>query len=193
MHTIVRILTAVALLAAGTAFAFKWNPDAFPTGSHSYTWEMTVDGENGPQSATITVDITQKGKSYDTATTMKMTQTGVAHDGLSDAVLGGSMMTALAFGPLMMFYGPAFMMFPLLLGNKDIHVRSEPISVAGMGTITMDKSETVAGHECVVLRLQTDDESAPVEMALAEDLPFPCYSQYGDEGDRTTIRLIEAR
>lgn len=192
MRTIFRFTTAVALLAAGTAFAFTWNPDAFPTGNHSYTWEMTVDGSDGAQSATITVDITQKGKSYDTATTMKMTQTGVAHDDLSSAVLGGSMMGALAFGPMMVFYGPAFMMLPLLLGKEDIHVRSEPVRVAGMGSITMNKSEKIAGHDCVVLRLEMDDGSAPVEMALAKDLPFPCYSQYGDKGDQTTIRLIKA-
>ncbi|MEJ2287414.1 MAG: hypothetical protein P8Y02_02015 [Deinococcales bacterium] len=193
MRTTIRVMTVVALLAAGSAFAFKWNPDAFPTGSHSYTWEMTVDSGDGPQSATITVDITQKGDSYDTATTLKSTQTGVAHDDLSSAVLGGSMMGALAFGPMMVFYGPAFMMLPMLLGQEDIHVRSEPVRVAGMGSIYMDKSETIAGHECVVMRLEMDDGSAPVEMALAEDLPFPCYSQYGDEGDRTTIRLVEAR
>ncbi|MEJ2291195.1 MAG: hypothetical protein P8Y05_05695 [Deinococcales bacterium] len=193
MRTTIRVMTVVALLAAGSAFAFKWNPDAFPTGSHSYTWEMTVDSADGPQSATITVDITQKGDSYDTATTLKTTQTGVAHDDLSSAVLGGSMMGALAFGPMMVFYGPAFMMLPMLLGQEDIHVRGEPVRVAGMGSIYMDKSETIAGHECVVMRLEMDDGSAPVEMALAEDLPFPCYSQYGDEGDRTSIRLIEAR
>ncbi|MEJ2356622.1 MAG: hypothetical protein P8Y13_00895 [Deinococcales bacterium] len=193
MRTTVRLMAALALLAAGSAFAFKWSPDNFPTGSHSYTWEMTVDSADGPQSATITVDITQKGDSYDTATTLKTTQTGVAHDDLSSAVLGGSMMGALAFGPMMVFYGPAFMMLPMLLGQEDIHVRSEPVRVAGMGSIYMDKSETIAGHECVVMRLEMDDGSAPVEMALAEDLPFPCYSQYGDEGDRTTIRLVEAR
>ncbi|MEJ2358893.1 MAG: hypothetical protein P8Y13_12580, partial [Deinococcales bacterium] len=95
MRTTIRVMTVVALLAAGSAFAFKWNPDAFPTGSHSYTWEMTVDSGDGPQSATITVDITQKGDSYDTATTLKSTQTGVAHDDLSSAVLGGSMTGAL--------------------------------------------------------------------------------------------------
>jgi hypothetical protein len=92
----------------------------------------------------------------------------------------------------MVFYGPAFMMLPMLLGKEDIHVRSEPVRVAGVGSVFMDKSETIAGHECVVLRLEMDDGSAPIEMALAEDLPFPCSSRYGDEGDRTTIRLIDA-
>ncbi len=193
MRQTIRLMAAVALLATGSALAFQWSPDAFPTGSHSYTWEMTVDSGDGPQSATITLDITQKGDSYDTATTMKVTQTGVSHDDLSTAALGGSMLGALALGPMMVFYGPAFMMLPMLLGKEDIHVRSEPVRVAGMGSIYMDKSETIAGHTCVVLRLEMDDGSAPIEMALAEDLPFPCSSQYGDAGDRTTIRLIEAR
>lgn len=193
MNRTVRILAAVALLATGTALAFQWNMDAFPSGDHSYTWEMTVDSGDGPQTATITIDITQQGDSYDTATTMRVEQTGVAQEDLSSAALGGSMMGALAFGPMMMFYGPAFMMLPMLLGNEDIHVRTEPVRVAGMGSIYMDHTETVAGHECVVMRLEMDDGSAPIEMALAEDLPFPCFSQYGEEGDSTSIRLIEAR
>jgi len=193
MRNTIRLMAAVALLATGSALAFQWNPDAFPTGNHSYSWEMTVDSGDGPQSATITLDISQKGDSYDTATTMKVTQTGVSHDDLSTAALGGSMLGALALGPMMVFYGPAFMMLPMLLGQEDIHVRSEPVRVAGVGSVFMDKSETIAGHECVVLRLEMDDGSAPIEMALAEDLPFPCSSQYGDEGDRTTIRLIDAR
>lgn len=193
MRRTIRTLIAVALLAAGSALAFKWNPDAFPTGNHSYSWEMTVDGGDGPHTATIAVDITQKGDTYDTATTMTVTQTGVSHDDLSSAAMGGSMVGALALGPMMVFYGPAFMMLPMLLGQEDIHVRSDPIRVAGMGTITMDKSEKVAGHDCVVLTLKMDDGSSPMEMALAEDLPFPCYSKYGDPGDQTVIQLTKAK
>ncbi len=193
MSKTIRIIAAVALLATGIALAFEWNMDSFPAGDHSYTWEMSVEGGDAPQAVTITMDITQNGDSYDTATTMRVEQTNVAQEDLSSAALGGSMMGAMAFGPMMMFYGPAFMMLPMLLGQEDIHVRSEPVRVAGMGSIYMDHSETVAGHECVVLRLELDDGSAPIEMALAEDLPFPCFSQYGDEGDRTTIRLTEAR
>ena len=192
MRSTIRVMAAFALLAGGSALAFNWSPDNFPTGSHSYTWEMSVEGGDGPQKATIGLDITQNGDSYDTTTTMKVTQTGVAQGDLASAALGGSMLGAMGLGPMMVFYGPTFMMLPMLLGNEDIHVRSEPVRVAGIGTIHMDKSEQVAGHTCVVLRLELDDGSAPIEMALAEDLPFPCYSQYGDEGARTTIRLTKA-
>ncbi len=192
MRRAIRTVVAVALLAAGSALAFTWNPDAFPTGNHTYSWDLTVDTSDGPQTAVITIAITQKGDTYDTSTTMTVTQTGVAHDDLSTAALGGSMLGTLALGPMMVFYGPAFMMLPMLLGNEDIHVRTEPVRVAGMGSIYMDKSETIAGHECVVLRMEMDDGSAPIEMALAEDLPFPCYSKYGDPGDQTTITLTKA-
>ncbi|HKI58207.1 MAG TPA: hypothetical protein VKA00_03180 [Trueperaceae bacterium] len=193
MRTIIRLTAVVALFAAGSAFAFTWNPDSFPPGSHSYTWTMTVDQGDGPQTATITIAITQKGDTYDTTTTTQVTQTGVAKEDLSSAALGGSMMGTLAIGPMMVFYGPAFMMLPALLGNEDIHVRSEPVRVAGMGSIYMDKAETYAGHKCVVLRLQMDDGSPPIEMALAEDLPFPCYSKYGEEGDQTTLELTQVK
>ncbi len=193
MRSIIRLLVVVAFLATGSALAFTWNPDNFPTGNHSYTWEMTVDQGNGPEKATISVDIVQKGSSYDVTTTTKVTQSGVAHDDLASAALGGSMSGALAIGPMMVFYGPSFTMLPMLLGNEDIHVRKDPVRVAGMGSIYMDKSETIAGHQCVVLRLVMDDGSPPIQMGLAADLPFPCFSQYGDTGDQTTIRLIQAR
>ncbi len=193
MRIPIRILAAVALLATGSALAFQWNPDNFPSGSHSYTWEMTIDQGDGPQTASITIDIAQKGDSYDTTTTTKVTQTGISKDDLSSAAMGGSMLGALALGPMMVFYGPSFMMLPMLLGKEDIHVRKEPVRVAGMGSIYMDKSETIAGHQCVVLRLEMDDGSPPIEMALAPDLPFPCYSKYGDQGDQTTIRLTNAK
>ena len=192
MRITTRLVAAVAVLAAGSAFAFTWSPDAYPGGSHSYTWEMTVDQGDGPQTATISVDIVQKGDSFDTSTTTKVTQTGVAKGDITSAALGGSMLGALAIGPMMVFYGPAFMMLPALLGNEDIHVRSDPVRVAGVGSIHMDKTETIAGHQCVVLRLEMDDGSPPVEMALAEDLPFPCYSKYGEEGNQTSIRLVKA-
>lgn len=190
----VRWLAATAVLAAGGAFAFQWNPDAFPTGDHSYSWEITTQGDQGPEVATMTVDIAQKGDTYDTTTTLSVTQSGVAHDDLSTAALGGSMAGMLGFGPMMMFYGPAFMILPMMIGDEDIHVRQEPMRVMGMGSLVMDHSETVAGHECVVIRFEPDDDSgSPMEFALAEDLPFPCFSSYGGDADKVTIRLTEAK
>ncbi len=192
-ETLGGVALAVALLAAGYALAFDWNPDTFPTGDHSYTWEIASQGDNGPEIATMTVDIRQQGDSYATTTTLSVTQSGIAHDELSGAALGGSMMGMLGFGPMMMFYGPAFMILPMMLGNEDIHVRQEPIRVMGMGSLVMDHSETVAGHECVVISFRPDDDStAPMEFALAEDLPFPCFSSYGEDTDKVSVRLVNA-
>jgi len=188
-----RVLVVTAVLAAGAAFAFQWNPDAFPTGNHSYSWEITTQGDQGPEVATMEVAIQQKGDTYDTTTTLSVTQTGLSHDDLSGAALGGSMMGMLGFGPMMMFYGPAFMMLPMMLGDEDIHVRQEPVRVMGMGSLIMDHTESVAGHECVIIRFEPDDSSGPaMEFALAEDLPFPCFSSYGEDADQVSIRLTKA-
>ncbi len=187
-----RIVLAISLLYASWAAAFTWDPSTFPAGNQRYTFEISVEGEDGPAVSTLDYQVTQNGDTYDTVSTLTVRNDGVSQDELSDAMFGGDALMTFGFGPMMAFYGPAIFLLPMMLGSEDIHVRSEPVRVAGMGSIYMDRSEQIAGHECVVLRFVPDDGSSEMEFALAEGLPFPCYSSYGDEGSRTTMRLIHA-
>ncbi len=177
-----------------SAFAFQWTPFEFPAGDQSYTLEVrTSSAGESDQVITIDVDVTEQNGLYNIDTRYNFNQTGVSFDDLGEAVLGGSMFGMFAFGPMMM-YGPSFMFLPMMLGNEDISVRSEPMRVMGMGRVYMDEAIEVAGRECVVIRLELDESpDDPVEFALAEDLPFPCYSRYGDdEGGFVEVRLIRA-
>jgi hypothetical protein len=188
-----KVLVAVAFLGlVSFSFAFKWTFDQWPTGNQSYTFEVRSGEGDAAQVATIDVVMTDTGGQYDVTTTMTVNQKGVAQSDLSGAAFGGSAIGMFAFGP-MLFYGPAFMMLPMMIGEEEIEVRSEPISMMGMGKIYMDRSEQIAGFECVVLRLEMEDESSdPMEFAVAEGLPIPCYSKYGTGSDTVEIRLVKA-
>jgi hypothetical protein len=175
-----------------SAFAFKWNFDQWPAGNQSYTFEVRTGEGDTAQVVLIDTVITDNGGQFDVVTTMTVTQKAVSQSDLSTAVFGGSALGMFAFGP-MLFYGPSFMMLPMMIGEEDIQVRSEPMRVMGMGSIYMDKTEEVAGFECVVLRLEMDeDESSNMEFALAEGLPIPCFSRYGSGSDTVEIRLVKA-
>jgi hypothetical protein len=183
-------LTLMFLLSQ--AFAFKWNMGEWPSGNQAYTFEVRSGEGEMAQVVTFDVNVTDTGGQFDVVTNMTINQSNVSQSDLGSAVFGGSALGMFAFGP-MILYGPSFMMLPMMIGEEDIAVRSEPMRLMGMGSIYMDKSEEVAGFECVVLRLEMDEEgSDPIEFAIAEGLPLPCYSKYGSGSDTIEIRLIKA-
>lgn len=186
------LLLLTILFLSSQAFAFKWNMGEFPSGNQAYTFEVRSGEGETAQAVTFDVVVTDTGGQFDVVTNMTINQKNVSQSDLSSAVFGGSSLGMFAFGP-MILYGPSFMMLPMMIGEEDIAVRSEPMRVMGMGSIYMDKTEEVAGFECVVLRLEMDEEgSDPIEFALAEGLPLPCYSKYGSGSDTIEIRLIKA-
>ncbi len=191
MSTPTRIFLALLLFAlAGGALAFKWNIDTWPEGDQAYTLEVR-QGEDG-EAVTLDIMIDETDGSYNVRTTMTVDQSNVAYDELSTMAYGGSFLGMFALGP-MVFYGPAFMVLPMMIGNEEIAVRSEPMRVMGVGNVYMERTETVAGFECVVLRLEFDDDpSNQMEFALAENLPFPCYSRYGSGDEAVEVRLVRA-
>ncbi len=181
------------LFLLGQGFAFQWEPFQVPPGDHSYLLEIrTVAADVDDQVSTITIDIGEGAEGYAIDTTIRFRQEGVSEGDLGSAMFGGSMLGTFAFGPMMMF-GPSFMMLPMMLMGEDIRVRSEPMVVMGMGRLYMNETITAAERECVVLRFEANDSTDIMEFALAEDLPFPCYTRYGGEGSYTEIRLLEAR
>ncbi len=179
----------LCLLSYGTAF--DWSFGEWSSGDQQYSFEIYM-GE-GADLATIAIDtfITDTGGQFDVVTNLRIEHTGVAPSDLTTIVMGGSSLGMFAFGP-MLLYGPSFFMLPMMLGQEEIRIRSEPIRVMGMGNIYMDKSEMVAGFECVVLRLELDQDDSVMEFALAEDLPLPCFSRYGEGEDRIELRLTKA-
>lgn len=191
-----RRVVASALCATlafgGSVQAFQWQPFAFPEGDQRYVLEIR-QGE-GPDATVGTLDLTvvDRGGTYDTTTTLTFEQTGIGGDDLSTAAFGGEMAGLLMMGP-MLAYGPAFFLLPMMLGEEDVRVRSEPLRLVGMGSLTMEREEEVAGHTCVVVRFEPDDDpDGAMTFALADGLPFPCYSVYGSGGDRIEVRLLRA-
>jgi hypothetical protein len=188
MPTLRLVATTFALLL-GAAQAFTWEPFVFPEGDQSYTLEI-VEADDIP-STTIRIEIVDVGDGYDVTTTTTLQQTGVSQDDLESAAFGGGAFGMFAMGPMMMF-GPSFMMLPMMLGEEDIRVREEPMRVMGAGSLYMDAEVEVAGQRCVVLRFEPDQEGGGgFEFAVAEGVPFPCYSRYGTGDDVVEIRLVE--
>lgn len=187
-------LFAVLLVAAGAAFAqegFVWTPDQFPAGDQSYVLEVFAGGD-ATGGMTLSIDIVEGDGGYDVTTTIVSQQAGVTQSDLGSAAFGGSMLGALAFGP-MMFYGPMFMMLPMMLGQEEIRVRTEPMVVLGFGKLYMDSTVEMAGRTCVEIRFEPNDDPEGVfEFALADGLPFPCYSRFGSGDDAMEMRLISA-
>ena len=177
-----------------TALAFTWTPNQVPPGNHSYVLEIRNTSEDQEdQVTTIQIDIQETDGAYTVDSSYTFSQTNLSQDDLSEAIYGGSVLGMFALGPMLM-YGPSFMLLPMMLGNEDIRVRSEPMIVMGMGKIYMNETVQVAGRECVVLRFEANDNpDEPIEFALAEDLPFPCFSRYNNnDGSFMEIRLISA-
>lgn len=54
------------------------------------------------------------------------------------------------------------------------------------------ESVQMAGYECVVIRLEMPQQDGDFEFALAEDLPFPCFSRYGSGEGAFQMRLLSA-
>lgn len=189
---VLRALSIVALATLGVAWAFTWTPFAFPSGDQHYVLELRQGEDADAAVSVIDLQIRDVGGSYDVVTTLTLEQRGVSGDDLATAAFGGDAVGMLMFGP-MVAYGPSFFILPMILGEEEVRVRAEPMRVMGMGSVTMDREVEVAGHTCVVVTYTPDgDPSGVVEFALAENLPFPCYSVYGTGSDRIEVRLLRA-
>jgi hypothetical protein len=180
-------IAILACFVVGTAHAFQWTPFEFPSGDQGYTVQIT----SGEGVSLIDIVMIDRGGTFDVTTSMTFEQIGVAQDDLSGAMFGGAGPAMFGFGPMMLF-GPSFFILPMLLGQEEIAVRDTPITVAGFGTIYMDREEVVAGRTCVVVRMEFDGSDA-LEFAIAEDLPIPCFSRYGSGSEAFEARLVEVR
>ncbi len=83
------------------------------------------------------------GDGFDVTTNMTFEQRGVQSGDLQEAIFSGGFTGMFAMGPMMMF-GPASMMLPMMLGDEEIRVRSEPIRVMGFGSMHMEREVEIA-------------------------------------------------
>lgn len=182
------LVAAITVLAA--AHAFQWTPFEFPSGNQAYTLEIYEGADAERPSTTLDIDVADTGGTFDVTTNMTFEQRGVEAGNLQDAIFSGGFTGMFAMGPMMMF-GPASMMLPMMLGEEDIRVRSEPIRIMGFGRMHMEREVEIAGHACVVIRVEPDGDGAQgFEFAVAEGVPFPCYSSFGEGEDAVEIRLV---
>jgi hypothetical protein len=188
----VRSLLVLALAVAGSASAFRWAPFEFPAGDQRYVLEIRQGEGDAAMVGTVDLTIVDRGGVFDATTTIAFAQTGLSPEDLSSAAFGGAMANVVVLGPALA-YGPAFFLLPMMLGEEEVRVRPEPIRLVGIGSLHMEREEVVAGRTCVVVRYEPDgDPSGAMTFALADGLPFPCFSMYGSGDGRVEVRLLRA-
>jgi hypothetical protein len=186
MRTIQTVLVLVAVLLGGVALAFEWEPLEFEPREQAYTIEIL--NAQGEVQLTMEIDVVAAGDGFDVTTVQTVRRAGVAGGDLADAAFSGGL-GMFGFGGAM-FLGPAFMILPLVLADEEVAVRPEPIELTGFGTVYMESTSEVAGVTCVDVRIETAvAEQPPIELGIAEGVPFPCYSRYGEGEDAVEIRL----
>lgn len=186
MRTIQTTLVLVAVLLGGVALAFEWEPLEFEERAQAYTIEIL--NAQGELQLTMEIDVVEAGDGFDVTTVQTVLSSGVDGGDLADAAFGGGL-GMFGFGGAM-FLGPAFMVLPLVLADEEVAVRSDPIELPGFGMVYMESTSEVAGATCVDVRIElAAGEQPPIELGLAEGVPFPCYSRYGEGDDAVEIRL----
>ena len=178
-------LITLTLMLVGGAHAFEWEPLEFEERPQAYTIQI-LDGD-GEVQLTMDIDIVAAGDGFDVTTVQTVRSSGVEGGDLDQAALGGGGL--FGFGGAMLF-GPAFMVLPLVLVDEDVAVRDEPIELPGFGMVYMESTSEVAGTTCVDVRIEmAAGEQPPIELGIAEGVPFPCYSRYGEGENAVEIRL----
>ena len=187
-HLVRVSIVTLTTLALTSAFAFQWAPFEFGPGDQRYTIEIRTG--DAPVT-TLEVTMLDRDDGFHVSTVMRFEQKGVRQADLGNAMFGGQALGMFGLGPMLVF-GPSYMMLPMLLGNEEVRVREEPLRVMGFGSLFMEREEVVAGHTCVVMRLELDGGDDSFEFAVAEGLPVPCFSRYGSGRDQVEMRLISA-
>jgi len=185
-----RTAAAIVLLWAGSAQAFRWSSFDVPPGDQRYVVEVLVGDGSDTQVATMDIRIVDAGDAFDVTSTMTTVQRGVRPSEVANAVFTGGSVSLYFLGG--MAAGPAAYLVPMLLGDHDVRVRTEPIVFPGLGSLHMLHEETVAGLTCVVMRVEIDNADDDFEFAVAEGVPFPCFSRYGVGAGRVETRLLLA-
>jgi hypothetical protein len=176
------------LLSAGTVLAFEWSPEIIRPGDQRYLVEVRKGEGDAGAVFHVEIVLTDLGGSFDAAVTLQIVRTGVAPAEVGNLpfYLGFDASFALmAASPNMIFAAQVGV-------AGDVTVRDEPVELMfGMGRVHYEREELVAGLTCVVVRVELTGDSEHT-LAVAEGVPFPCFSDYGEGDGRVRTRILEA-
>lgn len=178
----------IALPFVGAALAFGWSPEIARPGDQRYLIEVRQGEADDATVHHVEIVLTDVGGAFDVAVSVRLLRAALAPSDVGRVLLdlGPAAMSVLsAASANLVFVGYATV-------QSDVAVRDEPVELAGgIGRVHYEREEQVAGLTCVVVRAELTGYGEYI-LALAEGVPFPCFSDYGEGGGRVTTRILEA-
>lgn len=180
------IITWVTLLlSAGTVLAFEWSPEIIRPGDQRYLVEVR---QGDAAAFHVEIVLTDLGGSFDVAVTLPIVRTG-----LSPAEVGSLLFYLGAEANVALMAAAPNLMYASYVGIAgDVAVRDERVELlGGIVRVHFEREEQVAGLTCVVVRVEWTG-FGEYTLAVAEGVPFPCFSDYGEGDGRVRTRILEA-
>jgi hypothetical protein len=176
------------LVVAGTVLAFEWSPEIIRPGDQRYLVEVRLGDGDAATVYHVEVVLTDRGGAFDVAVTLP-----IVREGLAPAEVGTSLFyVSFEAGAALKAVSPDLVLAGQVRAAGDIAVRDEPVELLfGTGWVHFEREEQVAGLTCVVLRVESTG-FGEYTMAVAEGVPFPCFSEYGEGSNRVSTRILEA-
>lgn len=136
----------------------------------------------------VEIALTDLGGSFDVAVTLPIVRTG-----LSPAAVGSLLFYLGAEANVALMAASPNLMYANYVGIAgDVAVRDEPVELlGGIVRVHFEREEQVAGLTCVVVRVEWTG-FGEYTLAVAEGVPFPCFSDYGEGDGRVRTRILEA-
>lgn len=182
-------LVVIISMCLGMSFAFTWDMNSFPESNQSYTIEITSPNSMRPKTTTMNIDITYSGNSYNISTNTITNQQNVPPEDVLLASFNNDNIGMVGFDPMAMFGEASFMISMFLTDQQNIQVSNEVTRVVGLGSMSMPRSIMIDGHECVVVLIEMEDSEQILDFAIAENIPLPCYINFGQGEEYTEFRL----
>lgn len=185
-----RRLVVLALVALPTAagLAFEWSAEIVRSGDQRYLIEVVQGDGDDARTHRVEIVLVDRGGAFDVGVTVTVARAGVA-----PAEVGRSPFDASTELMAAMSASAANAVFASYAGIAgEVVVRDEPVAlVGGIGRVHYEREEQVAGLTCVVVRVELAGYGEYL-LAVAEGVPFPCFSAYGEGPNLVRTRILEA-
>lgn len=182
------VVLALVVLATGPGLAFEWSTEIVRPGDQRYLIEVVQGDGDGARVHRVEIVLVDRGGAFDVGVTVSVTRPGITPADVGTSPFDASMELTSALSAIAA--NAVFASYAGIAG--EVAVRDEPVElVGGMGRVRYEREEQVAGLTCVVVRVELTGYGEHL-LAVAEGVPFPCFSAYGEGPNLVRTRILEA-